>query len=89
MPEPVVVRWLLGADGPDAGCDASGDRLDAYVEAEVAGRPVTDRFPDVVGHLANCPDCAEDHDALVALVEALLDESGKPTPDEGGPTSTR
>jgi hypothetical protein len=61
-------RRLFGAAGPDSGCDGSGDLLDAYVEAVLAGHDAAARYPDVAGHLAACPDCSQDRDALLALM---------------------
>ncbi len=68
-------RRLFGAAGPDSGCVGSGDLLDAFVEAELAGQDAAGLYPAVAAHIASCPDCSEDHDALVALV----------TSDEGRP----
>jgi hypothetical protein len=76
MDQRVLLDRLLGSLSSDAGCDASGDRLDVYVEAEEAGKPVARLFPDIAGHLRSCPDCREDYEALVALVRQPLD--GRP-----------
>ncbi len=63
-----LLRRVLGPPGEDAGCERSIEVLDEYVEHELAGRPATTLYPDVARHLAACPDCREDRDALVDLV---------------------
>jgi hypothetical protein len=70
-----VVRRLLGTAGPDAGCEGCGDVLDIYVEGEFAGLASAERFPEAAAHLVHCPDCREDHDALVAF---LMTVDGRP-----------
>ncbi len=67
----------LGPTGEDAGCERSLEVLDEYVEHELAGRPTATLYPDVAGHLAACPDCGQDHDALVELVRRR--EGGRPS----------
>ena len=69
-----AVRRILGRDGPDAGCDHSGELLDQLVEAEAAGRPAAELFPTVAAHLASCPDCHEDY---LGLREAARVASGR------------
>ena len=68
-------RRLFGAPGPDAGCAGGLDLLDVYVEAELAGVDAAERYPAVAAHIASCPDCSEDHDALLALVASDEDRS--------------
>ena len=66
-----LVRWLIGSGGPDAGCEGCGDVLDMYVEGELAGLASAERLPQAAAHLAACPDCREDHDALVELMRTV------------------
>ncbi len=70
-----VVRTILGADEPDAGCDEGMEVLDVFVDAEVAGRPAAALFPAVAAHLAACADCREDHEALLDLVRRPVESS--------------
>ncbi len=63
-----LLRRLVGPPGDDAGCEGTLGVLDQYVEHEVAGRPAATLFPDVARHLAACPDCGQDRDALADLV---------------------
>lgn len=63
-----LLRRVLGPPGGDAGCERSIEVPDEYVEHGLAGRPATTLYPDVAMHLAACPDCGQDRDALVDLV---------------------
>jgi len=71
MSEPrdeMLLGRLLGPAGPEIGCDECFDRLDEYVEAELAGADADARVPGMHAHLAGCPACAEDHSSLLELV---------------------
>ena len=59
---------LLGPAGPEVGCDECFDRLDRYVELEVAGRDADVALPGLRAHLDGCPACREEHESLLALV---------------------
>jgi hypothetical protein len=59
---------LLGPDGPEITCEECFDRLDEYVELELAGADAERHVPGMRAHLEGCPACREDHDSLLALV---------------------
>jgi hypothetical protein len=59
---------LLGPSGYEVGCDECFDRLDEFVELELAGRDADAAIPGLRTHLEGCPACREEHDTLVALV---------------------
>ena len=59
---------LLGPAGPEVGCEACFDWLDAYVELELAGADVDEAFAGMRAHLDGCPACREEHDSLRDLV---------------------
>jgi hypothetical protein len=59
---------LLGPGEPEIGCDECFERLDEYVEHEVAGRDADAAVPGLTAHLAGCPACREEHESLRALV---------------------
>jgi anti-sigma factor RsiW len=64
-----VIERLLGPEGPEVGCDECFDKLDVYVEAELAGRDPDAAVPGLRAHLEGCPACAEEHASLLALVQ--------------------
>ena len=65
---PTLLR-LLGPSGPEVDCDECFDRLDRYVELELAGVDPDGVARGMRAHLAGCPACAEEHESLRALVE--------------------
>jgi hypothetical protein len=64
----VTLDDLLGHAGHDIGCDACLDAMDEAAEACAAGEDVARRFPEVAGHLRDCPACREDFEGLAAQV---------------------
>lgn len=62
------LRRLLGPDGPDIGCDECFERLDEYVELELANRDADAAIPGMRTHLDGCPACREERDSLRALL---------------------
>jgi hypothetical protein len=61
---------LLGPGRPELTCDECFEHLDRYVEIELAGRDADAAIPGMLAHLEGCPACREDHDSLVALLQA-------------------
>jgi len=67
MTDPLLTR-LLGPAGPELSCEMCFDRLDEYVDAELAGRDADAAIAGMAAHLDGCPGCREDHESLRALV---------------------
>jgi hypothetical protein len=63
-----VLARLLGPAGPEVGCDRCFEDLDVFVELELAGRDAEAELPGFRAHLAGCPACREEHEALRALL---------------------
>ena len=59
---------LLGPAEPEVGCDVCFQKLDRYVELELAGADAEAAMPGLRAHLAGCPACREEHESLYALV---------------------
>jgi anti-sigma factor RsiW len=70
MSDRELLRALLGPADPEVTCEACFERLDAYVEGELAGRDAEAVVPGMRAHLEGCPACAADHDSLLAFVSA-------------------
>ena len=64
---------LLGPEGPEVSCEECFERLDEYVDAELAGRDPEHAVPGMAAHLEGCPACREEHESLRDLV------SGEPS----------
>ena len=58
---------LLGPSEPVIGCDECFERLDEYVDLQLAGKDADAVVPGMRAHLVGCPACAEDHESLLAL----------------------
>ena len=67
-PQNELLARLLGPEGPEVSCEECFERLDEYVDAELAGRDPDQAIPGMAAHLAGCPACREDHESLRALV---------------------
>jgi hypothetical protein len=63
-----MIDELLGPEGPEVTCEECFERLDEYVELELAGEDADSRIPGMHAHLVGCPACREDHESLRALV---------------------
>jgi hypothetical protein len=59
---------LLGPQTPEIGCDECFDKLDEYVELELAGGDADAAVPGLRAHLTGCPACREEHESLRALI---------------------
>ena len=62
-----MIERLLGPAGPELSCEECFEHLDRYVELELDGRDAEREIRGMRAHLAGCPACHEDHEALVAL----------------------
>jgi hypothetical protein len=63
-----MIDELLGPEGPEVSCEECFERLDEYVELELAGEDAETRVPGMRAHLEGCPACREDHESLRELV---------------------
>lgn len=61
---------VLGPAGPEVGCDECFERIDRFVELELAGENVDAILPGLRAHLEGCPACREEHASLRALVSS-------------------
>lgn len=61
---------LLATRPDELTCDEWLDRVGGYAEALAAGRPVPPGSELLEHHLAICPECREELDALVAALRA-------------------
>jgi hypothetical protein len=67
MSDPLLSR-LLGPEGPEVTCEVCFERLDEYVDLELAGADADAAIPGMQAHLDGCPACREEHDSLRELV---------------------
>ena len=64
-----ILKRVLGPAGPEVSCDECFDRLDTYVEVELAGGDPDAVVPGLRAHLDGCPACREDYESLRAYVK--------------------
>ena len=64
------LQRVLSPAGPELSCEDCFEHLDRYVELERAGSDPEGAVPGMGAHLQGCPACAEDHEALHALLDA-------------------
>ena len=64
---------VLGPAEPELSCEGCFEHLDRYVELERTGADAEAAIPGMGAHLQGCPACAEDHEALHALLDASGD----------------
>jgi hypothetical protein len=64
-----MVARLVGTGEPELSCEACFTHLDRYVDVELSGGMADREIPGMAGHLANCPACAEEHEALLACAD--------------------
>ena len=65
-----MIDGLLGPKGPEVSCEECFERLDEYVELELAGEDAEAQVPGMGAHLEGCPACREDHASLRELVRS-------------------
>jgi hypothetical protein len=70
-----LLERLLAPRGYEVGCDECFDRLDEFVELELAGSDADARIPGLRAHLDGCPACREEYQGLRELAAG-------PTPPE-------
>lgn len=76
------LRRIFATAETEIECERCQALLPAYVEIEVTGRDPAARLSQIKAHLAQCPDCAEEHQGLRAIV-ALESKGGLPEAEEG------
>jgi anti-sigma factor RsiW len=67
-----TLQRLLGPTGQEVSCEECFERLDEYVELELADADADARVPGLRAHLEGCPACREEHESLRALVSSEL-----------------
>jgi len=50
-------------------CNEAQDLMDSYAELELAGENPQVILPEVAQHLRICPECREEHDALLKILK--------------------
>lgn len=65
-----LMQGVTATRDQELACDEAYELLDEFAEAVVAGCDVAAMMPLVYHHLNMCPDCREEYEALLRIVEA-------------------
>jgi hypothetical protein len=68
------LRVLESVREEDATCDEIYSKIDQYVEREVDKKDAAQLMPLVREHLDLCPECCEEYDALLDILEKTSKE---------------
>jgi len=63
------LRMLSLTQERELTCSEAQALLDVYVDLELAGENPQQMMPDVSQHLRICPECREEHDALLKILK--------------------
>lgn len=66
-----LVRSIMTTHPEEIGCDECFERLDRFVEIELAGKKAAEAMPLVQDHLDRCGDCREEFEALLTALRAI------------------
>lgn len=64
----MLVAKALASRPDEMGCGDCDVRLDRFAEVTLAGRDAAEALPLVEEHLAGCPDCREEFEALMVVL---------------------
>lgn len=67
------LRVLETAETEEISCDELYDKLDQYVEREVDKKDAAKLMPLVREHLDKCPECCDEYEALLDVLEKTSD----------------
>ena len=63
------LRVLESAEKEEISCNELYEKLDEYVEREVDRKDVAKLMPVIRDHLDMCPECCEEYEALLDVLE--------------------
>lgn len=65
-----MARAMALTRANEIGCDECFEQMDRFAEMVYAGSSAKESLPLVADHLARCPDCGEEFDALMKALKA-------------------
>jgi hypothetical protein len=68
-----MLQMIENTQDSELTCDEVLDLLDQYAEMALRGEDVTAFFPLVKHHLEMCPDCKEEFEALMRILETQVE----------------
>ncbi len=80
LPKEAVLNFmqvLEHAQEEGCSCDEVFTKIDEYVEREVDKRDAEELMPLIREHLDLCPECCEEYEALLAILEKTSKDKNK------------
>lgn len=68
-----MLRMLENTQDIELSCDEVLDLLGVYAEMALRGEDVSESLPLVKHHLEMCPDCREEYEALMRILQQEID----------------
>jgi hypothetical protein len=68
------LRVLENVDKEEISCDELYTRLDEYVDRQIDKKDADRIMPLMREHLNICPECCEEYEALLHVIELTVDE---------------
>jgi len=68
-----MLRMIKNTQVDELTCDEVFELLDVYAEKAARGEDVGELFPLVEHHLEMCPDCREEYEAVMRILEKRTD----------------
>lgn len=73
-----AVAATPASESDEAFCDQTRELIGAYVELDLAGERADRAYPAVARHMAVCPDCREEYEALRELMAGAYEATLPP-----------
>ena len=73
----ILIAKVLNTRDQERTCDECVADLAAFVEVQLAGKPLSDALQAVHEHLERCHDCADEYHVLLQALAALAEEEGQ------------
>jgi hypothetical protein len=73
----ILIAKVLNTRDQERTCDECVVDLAAFVEVQLAGKPLSDALQAVHEHLERCHDCADEYHVLLQALAALAEEEGR------------
>jgi len=69
-----MVRAIASVREKEIGCDDCFEKVDTFVDLELAGKEAGEALPLVKDHLERCQNCREEYEALLTAVRAMSEK---------------
>jgi hypothetical protein len=71
-----LLRRALNTRPDEVGCETCYEKLDQFVEMELAGKNASQALPLIKRHLELCSGCNDEYKALLVAIQRIQDTEG-------------